>query len=62
MRTVVVGDAEPDIHCARAGGAASVAVVSGKTPKETLSALNPDVLLDSLASPLALPALIGPQG
>jgi phosphoglycolate phosphatase-like HAD superfamily hydrolase len=62
MRTVVVGDAEPDIHCARAGGAASVAVTSGKTPRETLSALKPDVLLDSLASPLALPALIGPQG
>ncbi len=62
MRTVVVGDAEPDIHCARAGGASSVAVASGKTPKETLAALKPDVLLDSLASPLALSALIGPEG
>ena len=57
-RTVVVGDAEPDIRCARAGGARAVAVASGQTTRETLARLQPDVLLDSLASPLALPALI----
>ena len=61
-RTVVVGDAEPDIRCARAGGACAVSVASGKTTRETLAMLQPDVLLDSLASPLALPALIGPNG
>ena len=62
MRTVVVGDAEPDIRCARVGGACAVSVASGKTTRETLARLQPDVLLDSLASPLTLPALIGPNG
>ncbi len=57
--TVVVGDAEADVRCARAGGARSVAVASSKTPKETLAALAPDVLLDSLDSPGALEALLG---
>jgi phosphoglycolate phosphatase len=61
-RTVVVGDAEPDIRCARAGGAYAVSVASGKTAREALAALQPDVLLDSLASPLALPALLGADG
>lgn len=61
-RTVVVGDAEPDIRCARAGGAYAVSVASGKTTREALAALQPDVLLDSLASPLALPALLGADG
>jgi phosphoglycolate phosphatase len=61
-RTVVVGDAEADIRCARAGGANAVAVASGITPRERLAALAPDVLLDSLASPLALSALIGFEG
>lgn len=61
-RTAVVGDAEPDIRCARAGGARAISVASGKTTRETLARLQPDVLLDSLASPLALPALIGPDG
>ena len=61
-RTVVVGDAEPDIRCARAGGAYAVSVASGKTAREALAALQPDMLLDSLASPLALPALLGADG
>jgi phosphoglycolate phosphatase-like HAD superfamily hydrolase len=61
-RTAVVGDAEPDIRCARAGGARAIAVASGKTTREALATLRPDVLLDSLASPLALPALMGPTG
>jgi phosphoglycolate phosphatase len=61
-RTVVVGDAEADIRCAHAGGAIAVAVASGITPRENLAALAPDVLLDSLASPLALSVLIGVEG
>ncbi len=61
-RTVVVGDAEADIRCARAGGARSVAVASGTTPMEALAALAPDALLDSLASPLARTALIKADG
>ena len=57
--TVVIGDAEADIRCARAGGARSVAVASSKTSREQLAALAPDVLLDSLDSPAALEALLG---
>ena len=57
--TVVIGDAEADIRCARAGAARSVAVASGKTPRERLAALAPDALLDSLDSPGALGALLG---
>jgi phosphoglycolate phosphatase len=61
-RTVVVGDAELDIRCARAGGARAVAVASGKTATEALAELKPDALIDSLASPLALQALLGADG
>jgi phosphoglycolate phosphatase len=58
-RTVVVGDAEGDVRCARAGGAVAVAVASGTTPRSALAALAPDVLLDSLAAPGTLEALAG---
>jgi len=59
-RTVVVGDAEADIRCARSGDAWAVAVASGKTPRDHLAALAPDALLASLAAPEALAALLGP--
>jgi phosphoglycolate phosphatase len=62
VRTVVVGDAEADVRCARAGGARAVAVASGHTARATLAAIKPDALIDSLASPLALQALLGPDG
>ncbi|MGE5235699.1 MAG: HAD family hydrolase [Acidobacteriota bacterium] len=55
--TVVVGDAEADIRCARAGGARSVAVASGWTTRNELAALEPDALLDSLDPESALPVL-----
>lgn len=58
LRTVVVGDAEADIRCARAGGARAVAVCTGWTAREELAALAPDALLDSLASPVTLSALL----
>jgi phosphoglycolate phosphatase len=58
-RTVVVGDAEADIVCARAGGARAVAVASGWTDRAALAALSPDVLLDSLDPAAALPAILG---
>lgn len=61
-RTVVVGDAEADVRCARAGGALAIAVASSKTPREALAALEPDALLDSLAAPEALAALLGTGG
>lgn len=57
-RTVVVGDAEADIHCARAGRARAVAVATGWTSRDALAALKPDALLDSLADPDALAALL----
>ncbi len=56
--TVVVGDAEADISCARAGGARAVAVATGGTPRHVLAALNPDALLHSLADPHALAAIL----
>ncbi len=59
-RTVVIGDAEADVRCARCGGAWAVAVASGKTPRERLAATGPDVLLDSLAASEALDAVLGP--
>ena len=57
-RTVVVGDAEADIRCARAGGARAVAVATGGTSPEMLAALRPDALLPTLADPSALGALL----
>jgi phosphoglycolate phosphatase-like HAD superfamily hydrolase len=57
--TVVVGDAEADIACARAGGARAVAVASGGAPRERLAALEPDALFDSLAAPGVLEMLVG---
>jgi len=57
--TVVVGDAEADIRCARAGGALAVAVASGWTPRAVLAALHPDALLDTLEPPPALDAILG---
>ena len=57
-RTVVVGDAEADVLCARAGGARAVAVASGWTERATLAALSPDALLDSLDPSAALAAIL----
>jgi phosphoglycolate phosphatase len=59
-RTVVVGDAEADILCARAGGARAVAVASGWTDRGTLASFGPDALLDSLHPATALPAILPP--
>ena len=57
--TVVVGDAPPDVRCARAAGARSVAVASGLIPRGELALLDPDVVLNSLADPGAVAALLG---
>lgn len=67
VRTVVVGDAEADIRCARAGQARAVAVATGGTAREVLAKLRPDALLESLAEPHALAAILadgasGPRG
>jgi len=58
QETTVLGDAEADIRCARAGGARSVAVASGTTSLADLAELAPDVLLESLESPRAWQALV----
>jgi phosphoglycolate phosphatase len=57
--TVIVGDAEADIACARAGDAKAVAVATGWTPRQRLAALGPDALFDSLADRGVLDALVG---
>jgi phosphoglycolate phosphatase-like HAD superfamily hydrolase len=57
--TIVIGDAEADVRCARAGEARAVAVASGWTPRDVLAALAPDVLLDSLGAADAVDALLG---
>lgn len=46
-RTVVVGDTELDVACARANGFRAVALASGWVPRERLVAAEPDALLDS---------------
>jgi len=48
-RCIVVGDTEHDVACARAAGARVVAVATGFTPRATLEALRPDLMLDDLA-------------
>ncbi len=47
-RIVVVGDTPRDIACARAGGAAAVAVATGNYPRQALEAHAPDAVLDDL--------------
>lgn len=49
-RTVVIGDTPADVACARAGGAVAVAVETGWSSREALSACEPDLLLADLAS------------
>ena len=60
--TVVVGDAEADIACARAAGARVAAVTTGWTSRERLAALQPDALLESLAVPDAADIILRTTG
>ena len=46
---VVIGDTPRDIACARAGGAHVIAVCTGNSTREELSAHKPDALLDDLS-------------
>ncbi len=48
QQVTIIGDTEYDIACARTLGARAVAVTTGFTPRDTLAALQPDVLLDDL--------------
>ncbi len=45
---VIIGDTLRDIECARIMGAKVVSVCTGGSKKEDLSAMNPDLLLESL--------------
>jgi phosphoglycolate phosphatase-like HAD superfamily hydrolase len=47
---MVIGDTVHDIHCARAVGAAAVAVATGGTSREELADAGPDLLLDDLTT------------
>ncbi len=47
-RVVVIGDTPDDVGAARAGGAMAVAVCTGWSSREELSAAEPDLLLDNL--------------
>lgn len=48
-RTVIIGDTEHDISCARAGGAWAIAVCTGRSDRNALARHHPDLLLDRLA-------------
>ena len=57
---VVVGDSEHDVLCSRTIGARAVAVCTGWTAVEILSAHRPDVLLEDLSdTERALHAIVG---
>lgn len=51
QHTIVIGDTQHDIDCARSAGAHAVAVCTGGNPRSTLHAHTPDLLLDSLHPP-----------
>lgn len=48
-RTVIIGDTEHDITCARSGGAWAIAVCTGRADRQMLENHRPDLLLDSLS-------------
>lgn len=45
---VIIGDARNDVLCAKGYGARSIAVCTGKTPRQELVALEPDYIFDTL--------------
>lgn len=55
---VIIGDAVNDVLCAKGYGVKSIITATGKTTKETLAALSPDYLFDSLADTQAVMAAI----
>lgn len=57
--TVVVGDTEHDVRCARANGFRAVAVDSGWVARAELEAARPDALLDDFTDLAAVRAALG---
>jgi phosphoglycolate phosphatase-like HAD superfamily hydrolase len=47
-RTIIIGDTDRDVQCAKAAGVRSVAVCTGGSDRDTLAASGPDVLLADL--------------
>lgn len=47
-RTIVIGDTDRDVQCARATGVRSVAVCTGGSDREALAECRPDALLENL--------------
>jgi len=58
-QTVVVGDTEHDVACARANGYAVVLVESGWIPRERLVAARPDALFPDFGDAAAVLAALG---
>jgi len=56
--TVVVGDTEHDVACARANGFRAVAVDSGWVPRDELEAARPDAILDDFTDLAAVRAAL----
>ena len=58
--TLVIGDTRRDIECAREAGARSAVVATGHPSSSDLSALNPDLLLDTFEPPeLTIQRILG---
>jgi len=58
-RVTVVGDTEHDVDCAHANGYRAVAVATGWSSRDALTAARPDVLLDDLTDRSAALAALG---
>lgn len=54
QEVVIIGDSVNDVRCAQGFGARSVAVTTGKTPRDEIEAVNPDYLFPSLADTQAV--------
>ncbi|MDA0684318.1 MAG: HAD hydrolase-like protein [Bacteroidetes bacterium] len=57
-RTVIIGDTEHDIGCARHAGVRAVAVATGMVTHDKLNACNPDLLLQDMSDPEPLTTYI----
>ena len=49
-QVVIIGDTPHDVACARAHGCWVLAVATGPTPRETLAASEPDLMVDDLST------------
>jgi phosphoglycolate phosphatase-like HAD superfamily hydrolase len=59
-RVLVIGDTIADVRAGREAGALTIAVATGGTPRETLAAESPDLLLNDLSDPVPLLSILDP--